>query len=159
MRDSTRTEPSKSKKRILVVDDNEMLLKAWDRLLCHEDCDYKLTSSPQQALEWLEAESFDIIISDIVMPGVDGFDLVREAWQKRPMTQMVFTTAYSCDFRHAPLERGHRSQGDVHVLLKPYQDLSKIEEFVSRLIAGDKNLNQVCPLHGEGDINFHLWHL
>lgn len=148
-----------SGKKILVVDDNAMLLKAWDRMLAHENCTYRLTSSPQEALEWMETEQFDIIISDIVMPVIDGFDLMQAAWRKNPKMQLIFTTAYQCDFHNAPIDSPDGDHNDIHVLLKPYQDLSKVEEFVARVIEEDTTLNQVRPLHSNNDLNFHLWHL
>ena len=147
-------------KKILVVDDNEMLLKAWDRMLAHASCSYRLTTDPHEALEWMEKEEFDIVISDIVMPSLDGFDLIRAAWRKHPHMQLIFTTAYNCDFRNAPIEAPpERDPHDVHVLLKPYQDLIKVEEFVSRILDEDESLNQVCPLKNNNDLRFHLWHL
>ncbi len=150
------------RKRILVVDDNEMLLKFWDRLLGAKHLNYshyQITKSAEEALQLMGTTKFDIAIIDIVMPNIDGFDFVREAWTQNPDMQLVFTTAYECDFRHVSLSATEDNRRDVHVLLKPYQDISKIEEFIARLSDEDASLNNTPPIKNETNLRFHLWRL
>lgn len=152
----------RTQKRILVVDDNEMLLKFWDRLLGKKHLNYdnyRTTKNPLEALHWMENTRFDLAIIDIVMPRMDGFDFVREAWKQNPDMQLVFTTAYACDFRNVSLSAQNENRRDVHVLLKPYQDISKIEEFISRLNDNEPSLNETTPVLNESRLRFHLWKL
>lgn len=149
-------------KRILVVDDNEMLLKAWNRILGERHLNvpyYRLSAHPEQALHWLRQEDFDIAIVDIVMPNLDGFDFVREALKVAPRLKLVFTTAYNCDFGKVSLPLAESSDPDIHVLLKPYQDIEKVEEFIQRLVANDRALNDVPPIRNQNALRFHMWHL
>lgn len=149
-------------KRILVVDDNEMLLKAWSRILGERHLNvphYRLSAHPEQALHWLRQEEYDIVIVDIVMPNLDGFDFIREAWKIAPNLKLVFTTAYNCDFGQVTLPLTEMTDRDVHVLLKPYQDIEKVEEFIERLVAEDTTLNDMPPIHNRNELRFHLWHL
>ena len=149
-------------KRILVVDDNEMLLKAWNRILGARHLNmpyYRLSSHPEQALQWLRQEEFDILIVDIVMPNIDGFDFVREAWRIAPKLKIVFTTAYNCDFGQVALPLSQATDRDIHVLLKPYQDIEKVEEFLQRLVTDDSALNKIPPIRNRNELRFHMWHL
>lgn len=149
-------------KRILVVDDNEMLLKAWNRILGarHLNMPYfRLSAHPEQALHWLRQEEFDILIVDIVMPNLDGFDFVREAWNIAPKLKIVFTTAYNCDFGQVALPLSAATDRDIHVLLKPYQDIEKVEEFLQRLVSEDKALDKMPPIYNRNELRFHMWHL
>jgi len=149
-------------KRILVVDDNDMLLKAWDRILGARHLNYqhyRLSNHPEEALEWLRTNQFDIAIIDVVMPTLDGFDFVRQAWKYNPDMQLVFTTAYNCDFRSVSLPILNDENRDIHVLLKPYQNIDKIEEFVDRLCTNDRALQEAPPLFNQNNLRFHLWRL
>jgi len=149
-------------RKILVVDDNEMLLKAWDRMLGERHLNYsnyRLTKQPEQALEWLTETNFDIAIIDVVMPTLDGFDFVRAAWKINPHLKLVFTTAYNCDFQTVSLPLPASDDRDVHVLMKPYLDINKVEDFVTRLVADDRALNDSPPLDSQSDLRFHIWHL
>ena len=143
-------------KRVVVVDDNEMLLKAWSRLLEREDCNYCTTASPEEALRFIEEEGADILISDIVMPRMDGFALAQLAQEKNPELRIVLTTGYVCDFSNMTLEV---SSPDVHVLLKPYNDINQIQDFIKRLIRGDESLDHQSAIRNRNDVKIHLWNL
>ena len=107
----------------------------------------------------IDQEEFDIIIVDIVMPNLDGFDFVREAWKIAPKLKIVFTTAYNCDFGKVALPLSRTTDRDIHVLLKPYQDIAKVEEFLERLVADDSALNKMPPIYNQNELRFHMWHL
>ena len=76
-----------------------------------------------------------------------------------PKLRLVFTTAYNCDFRNVSLPLKGVEDYDVHVLLKPYQDIEKVEEFIERLAAHDQTLNETPPIYSQNDLRFHMWHL
>lgn len=148
-----------AKKRILVVDDNEYLLKAWERILEGKDCTYTTTTNPQAALQYLEDEGADILISDIVMPQIDGFDLIQKSQRSgSKMLKIVLTTGYACDFGRIKLDMPPQS---IHVLLKPYNDLGQVEAFVQRLIDDDETLENGndSPLQRGDDVKIQVWSL
>lgn len=84
-------------KRILVVDDDEMVLMALGELLRPEGYEVDAVSSGDEALERLEGEDYDLLLLDIIMPGMDGFELCRKVRQKEDYkeTPVVFLTAKS----------------------------------------------------------------
>lgn len=63
--------------RILVVEDNGTNLDLMTYLLTAFGHDVTGMSDPEVALERVRRESFDAIVSDILMPGIDGFELAR----------------------------------------------------------------------------------
>jgi len=90
-------------KRVLVVDDEEALCElACDWL---ESLGYQPTGvhSPAAALVRLAAEPFDILFTDIVMPGgLDGLALAREAQARHPHLRVVLTSGYAQGLNDTP---------------------------------------------------------
>jgi DNA-binding response OmpR family regulator len=86
-------------KRILVVDDDEMVLMALDELLKWEGYEIQTVSSGSEALQKLDESHYDLIMLDVIMPEMDGFELcklVREK-EKYKETPVIFLTAKSRD--------------------------------------------------------------
>ncbi|MBI2374837.1 MAG: sigma-54-dependent Fis family transcriptional regulator [Deltaproteobacteria bacterium] len=79
--------------RILVVDDKENILKLLDRIL-RPSHDVKLAENGAIALSMLAAERFDVVISDIRMPGADGFEVLRAVRRRDDDTEVILMTAY-----------------------------------------------------------------
>ena len=65
-------------KRILIVDDDEMVLMALDELLKPEGYEVHAVSSGTKALEILDQGDFDLLMLDIIMPEMDGFHLCKK---------------------------------------------------------------------------------
>jgi CheY-like chemotaxis protein len=83
------------KKRILVVDDDEMVLMALNELLSPEGYDVHTVLSAKEALEKLDQNGYDLLLLDIIMPEMDGFELCRQIREKETYreTPIVFLTA------------------------------------------------------------------
>lgn len=84
----------KSSISILIVDDEEMMRTLLNRILSREG--YKIRSAEDGvvALEVLKAEKFDIIISDMKMPRMDGFELLKIVKNEYPKIGVIIMTAY-----------------------------------------------------------------
>lgn len=152
------TSENHASRRVVVVDDNEILLRAWKRILAKENCICFATTNPEAALEYLEREGVDLLISDIVMPRIDGFDLIQKTQQLTHKPRIVLTTGYVCDFTRLKLEVGSE---DIHVLMKPYNDIQQIENFIHRLLEGDRSLDEddEDSFKSLDDAKVHLWSL
>lgn len=86
-------------KRILIVDDDELILIALEELLKPYGYEVQTISKPLQALERLQGEKFDLLVLDVIMPDLDGFQLCRrirslEGYKETPI---IFLTAKSRD--------------------------------------------------------------
>ena len=84
-------------KRILVVDDDEMVLMALEELLKPEGFDVAAVSSGAEALEKLDKETYDLLMLDVIMPEMDGFELCKQirTLDRYKETPVVFLTAKS----------------------------------------------------------------
>lgn len=86
-------EKTSDQHRILVVDDEEIILVALYETLRREQYDVVTTSDPQAALAELRKCEFSVIISDQRMPGMMGLDLLAQARQIQPMASRILITA------------------------------------------------------------------
>jgi len=84
-------------KRILVVDDDEMVLMALNELLKPEGYDVQTVSNGVEALKLLDENGYDLLMFDLIMPVMDGYELCRRVRQKEKYkeTPIVFLTAKS----------------------------------------------------------------
>lgn len=80
--------------RILVVDDKENMLKLVVRILgdAHE---VTTASDGQRALSLIAAQEFDLVVTDLKMPGADGFEVLRAVKSRAPDTEVIMMTAYA----------------------------------------------------------------
>lgn len=81
-------------KSILLVDDVEIILHALGTNLRHENYDVTLASSGEEALSLLQDNPFDLVVTDLSMPGIDGTQVLKEAKKINPMTGVIILTGY-----------------------------------------------------------------
>jgi len=84
----------KSSVSILIVDDEEMMRTLLNRILSREGYKIKSAEDGVIALEVLKAEKFDIIISDMKMPRMNGFELLKIVKKEYPKIGVIIMTAY-----------------------------------------------------------------
>jgi len=80
------------KGRILAVDDQRYFRELLEGLLTEEGYDVVTAASGEEALRILEQSRFDIVLTDLVMPGMDGNDLVHRVKQRDPEQEVVVVT-------------------------------------------------------------------
>src|SRR5688572_312900 len=78
--------------RVLVVDDNASLLRFLVSAFSANGCTVTQAAAAEQALALITAEPFDLVVSDIKMPGLSGLDLLRAVKGKQPSTPVVLIT-------------------------------------------------------------------
>jgi CheY-like chemotaxis protein len=118
--------------RILVVDDTAFNLKVLFDLLSKENYEVLVAQSGEKALEILAATEPDLILLDIMMPGMDGFEVLHEikthpTWKEIPV---IFVTAKA---GHESLVEGFQ-RGAVDYVTKPFQSdelLARVNTHVS----------------------------
>ncbi|MFC2091432.1 PleD family two-component system response regulator [Elusimicrobiota bacterium] len=62
---------------ILVVDDNPTIIKMLESILEHQDYEVKCVETGEEGLELLQDKLYDLIIIDVVLPGLSGWDLCK----------------------------------------------------------------------------------
>jgi response regulator RpfG family c-di-GMP phosphodiesterase len=78
--------------RVLLVDDNASVLRFLASAFSSNNCQVTTASTAEQALEQLGDDPFDLVVSDIKMPGLSGLDLLRAVKGKQPSTPVVLIT-------------------------------------------------------------------
>jgi len=101
-RGDVRHEPDERMKglRILVVDDDLGLCRSMSEMLEREGCVVETAREGNEALAKLDAARFDLVLSDVVMPGMDGYDLYRAVHQRFTDLPVLMMTAFHYDKDH-----------------------------------------------------------
>ena len=86
--------------RILVVDDDAGICQSLKDLLEEERCNIETAASGVFAIEWLGRQDFDAVLSDVVMPDMDGYELYQTVKKKTPSLPVVLMTAFNYDKDH-----------------------------------------------------------
>lgn len=102
---------------ILIVDDEERMCASLAALLSRAGYNVEATAEAEGALQWLKTRTYDLVIADIKMPGVDGLELLRVARQADPDALVILMTGYgSLDSAVAAI-----GSGAYDYLLKPIE--------------------------------------
>ena len=80
--------------RILIIDDEETLRESLGRLLTREGYDVTTTGTGEDALELTVSAIYDLIISDIFLPGIDGLEVLRKVRERQPDQLIVLMSAF-----------------------------------------------------------------
>jgi DNA-binding NtrC family response regulator len=100
---------------VLVVDDEDDFRETFVKRLNKRKIDVSGVESGEKALELLDEKSFDVVILDVKMPGIDGVDALREIKKKVPLTEVIMLTG------HASVEAGIEGMqlGAFDYVMKP----------------------------------------
>ncbi len=122
--------------RLLLVDDDPSMVRLLNKIIERQFADeMELTclTDPKEARRQIEGQLFDILITDLEMPGVNGLELLRCAKRQNPCTQVLFMTGRSTlDALTDALELGA-----TDYLLKPLdqaQLIKLVEDAQERLL-------------------------
>jgi DNA-binding NtrC family response regulator len=134
-----RTEPS-----VLIIDDNLEMAANLQEILEDEGVRVAVAQDGYQALSKLDENGFDLVITDIRMPGMSGIEVLKTVHQRWPRLPVIVMTAYSAE---ATLDEAYTA-GALDVLAKPV-DIDHVIGLVERvtepnapvlLVEDDRNL-------------------
>jgi len=86
------TKPGKH--RILVVDDEITVCKSIRQVLVREDCEVDMAQSGEEALRKEAEKPYDVMIVDLMMPGLSGMDLLKMLKARNPQARIIMVTGY-----------------------------------------------------------------
>jgi len=115
---------------ILVVEDNEHVGAFVETLLSELGHQVRLATSGEEALELARDRRFDIVLSDVVMPGMGGLKLAEMLKREQPDLPVVLATGYSQEITDS-------GSGGRPVILKPYR-LATLSEALAAAMNGTK---------------------
>ena len=135
--------------RILVVDDDALILESISELLRLEGYQVEAASVPEQALKMLDDGKYNLLLTDVNMPGVNGFELLKLVKRKHPETVVVLITGYGT------IENAVEAikMGAVHYVTKPIID-DEIKLIVARSLQQQKLVTENRTLREQLDIRF-----
>lgn len=110
-RDMTSNMPIK----ILLAEDDDAMRTYLDRALTSAGYKVQSVDRGTSAIPWLEKEKFDLLLSDIVMPEMDGIELAQHCGEVSPQTKVMFITGFA-----AVALRASKEQPQARVLSKPF---------------------------------------
>lgn len=126
--------PPSGPPRILLVEDDVHALDALTELL--EDMGYRVTpcANAEQALDRLVHASFDLLLTDVILPGIDGFELAARAGQIDPCPAIVLMSGY--------LPKGGELRDEWLFLRKPL-DIAGLAQLLEQRLSGGKPAAEV----------------
>lgn len=124
--------PSKKKQpKILIVENDQLNIKILNLLFKNEEYLFSNSSNGLEALEIYENDDFDLIISDISMPGLNGYELARKI-REMPDSKKASVPIIVISGFEAPEDQGREDSDFNAWLVKPFdmnELLSKVKEF------------------------------
>jgi signal transduction histidine kinase/ActR/RegA family two-component response regulator len=117
--------------RILFIDDEPVLTVLGERFLKRLGYEPVVEGNPVKAIERFRNEKFDLVVTDLTMPHLNGLDVGRELLAIRPGLPIVLTTGYSATL---DIERA-RVLGFSALLIKPY-NIEALGEAINQAFSG-----------------------
>lgn len=130
--------------KILIVDDSDVIQLMLKNAFKNTPYEVNTIGNPLTAYQMIENEHYDIVISDIVMPEMDGLTLLKKIKGFNGMIQVLIMTA------HATINMALDAfgYGATDIFLKPLEDTSEIirtvNETVAKLDRVDNILNKIA---------------
>lgn len=115
------------KTRVLLVDDEKEFVEALSQRLEVRDFDVKIARSGDEALIRIRESEFDVVILDVLMPGKDGIQTLREIKQIKPLTEVIMLTG------HATMQTAIEGMklGAYDYLMKPTEIKDLVEKITN----------------------------
>ena len=122
---------SKAKQQLLIVDDSKQILELLLRCLCPlYDC--TIAKSAREAIEKLRVAAYDLVITDITMPGVSGLELCELIRHNYPNTVVIVMSANGREL-HELYDAEVRRRGAFAFLAKPFEKSGLLDIVLSAL--------------------------
>src|SRR5262245_8324628 len=131
--------------RILLIEDDPGITLTLQRLLTGEGHDVVVEKRGDSGLARAGAENFDIVLSDVKLPGLDGLDLVRELHATKPRLPIILMTAHGTT--ETAIEATKR--GAFEYLLKPFE-MPDMLEAVSKALTTSRLASKPVSLGTPG---------
>ena len=123
----------KKEKKILIIDDEQVILDSVSKIASMEGWDVDTVLSVKDGLTKLKSTKYSLILSDIMMPEINGFQLLEELYVKKIDIPVIMITGFST------VENAVKSlyKGAIDFIPKPFT----IDEIVSSMYRGLAYLN------------------
>ncbi len=120
-------DPVLSGRAILVVDDEEVIRDTVRDVLASQGCRVSVAEDGAAAISMLKERRFDLVLSDIMMPHVNGYEVFAAARDADPQCRVILMTGFGYDPNHSIIRA--RQEGLSAVLFKPF----KVDQLLAEL--------------------------
>jgi CheY-like chemotaxis protein len=90
-----------TKPQVLVIDDDAVVGRSFDRVLSRHGYDVSTALSGEEALGKIDEQDYDVVFTDIKMPGMDGLEVAERIMHRCPWTPVVVITGYGTEENEA----------------------------------------------------------
>lgn len=139
---------AENKRRVLVVDDEQSIGMGILKMLGQSGQYYAVhASNGEQAQEALSKEAFDLVITDIRMPGLNGIDLLKYVRSNHPHTGVIVMTAYGS----TEVQEEASRRGSLYYIEKPF-DLNRLDSIIDDFFRKQEIGKEEIPSGSESDV-------
>jgi DNA-binding NtrC family response regulator len=116
--------------KVAIVDDEQDILEMIEKFL-KRGGNFEVTSftNPLNALSTI-SDRYDVVLLDIMMPQMNGLDVLKELRTKYPKLKVIMMTAYSTLDK---VLNSHR-EGAIHYVMKPFFSMKSLEEKIYEIV-------------------------
>ena len=115
-------------KKILIVDDEKTMCAMIAKFLRSSGYDCESTNDSVMGLRMLDKEKFDIVISDIKMPHMDGLKLLGRIRERHPEADVIMITGFADDYSYSDIIKA----GAADFIEKPF-NLAELKAKIERV--------------------------
>ncbi len=123
--------------RVLVVDDDTGICRSIQEMLAAEGCVVETASDGAEGLRRIESADFDVILTDVVMPEMDGYELYSIVRERYPNLPVLMMTAFHYDKDH--IIKRSKLKGLKGVLFKKPVDPMKLRQVIRETLDDSKD--------------------
>jgi two-component system cell cycle response regulator len=131
-------ENSEEKARVLVVDDDRTILELLENLLSGLGYECALAQDGREAVQLLQQEHFDVVLTDMIMPHLGGLELLRHIRENYPRTDVIVVTGHPANFTFTSVIKA----GAIDFIVKPFNG-DELEAKLSRVLRERRIINQL----------------
>ncbi len=118
--------------RVLVADDDLGICRSLTEILEGDGCEVETANDGREALRRIESSHFDAVISDVVMPNMDGYELYKTLKASNPQLPVLMMTAFHYDKDH--IIKRSRMEGLTSVIFKKPVDPVRLREALAAAV-------------------------
>ena len=116
--------------RILIVDDEDIVVRSCLRILAETGYTLDVARSGAEALRKIDGATYDVLLLDIMMPQINGLEVLQHVRQKRPASEVIMFTGLS----QAQTALREQELGAFAYLPKPF-DPEQLRELIAQALA------------------------
>jgi len=132
------------KKKVLVIDDEQIVLDSVSTLLADENFEVDVSLSGREGLDWAIERAYDIVLTDIRMPDIGGMRVLRDIKRIKPSLPMIIITGY------ASVQSAIQAMklGAAEYIEKPFEP-EELLEAVARALGATPEAEEQTLIHKE----------